>query len=178
MPKGQQSKNNRRVMRRMKRGKGTDGFSPSFIEQDILSRFEEKEMVIVGMAKEHNFYPQEVFSFIYATKMSEHFGCFGHLKPEISLLGDPGSAIEGFLLQCWSQKTEGACMIEYFFLLPEYRRKGTFTKYINQVKGWDEVKTININTDKENMIRALNKLGFKCEGKCKNDVELYFKWTK
>ena len=66
-------------------------------------------------------------------------------------------------------------ILNYFFILPEFRRLGIFTEYINRLK-LDVKKNIVFYSDKINMIRACDKLGFKCKGKCTHTNELIFEW--
>jgi len=178
MPKGQNSKNARKLARRLRQGRGTSVATPLSMGNDLMNFLSNTDKCIISMAKEYNFYPQDIMGFILR-KNTIKFGLHNRgLVPVSEVICDDDDNIQGFLCQTWATSSPNACMVEFFFLKPEYRRKGIFTRYIEQIKKWDEVKTININTDTPEMIRALDKLGFKYQRKCDNGIELYFRWTK
>ena len=135
--------------------------------------FKEQEDLILRLANHYKFYPAEIFSTMLAIKKFK-YGTYKNKTPEIELIVIEENIV-GFYIKGYCQKS-GSCMLEFIFIIPEYRRNGIFTNFIQNLK--KEEDDIWIATDKPEMIRGLNKLGFKCNGKCKNNRELSFSWKK
>lgn len=139
----------------------------------ISKMFNEKEEVIVRISDYYDFYPKEILTTMVSMKL-HNYGTYKNKRPEKELLIIRDNIV-GFYIKGYCQKT-GNCMLEYIFILPEFRRNGIFTNLIQTLKAQED--EIWIDTDKPEMIRCLNKLGFKCNGKCLNNKELSFRWNK
>tara|TARA_R110000765_G_scaffold412265_1_gene511857 strand:+ start:181 stop:594 length:414 start_codon:yes stop_codon:yes gene_type:complete len=127
---------------------------------------------ILNIIHKYKFYEKEIKSDLMA------FVCLGVGKyknnnPESKLIYNNKDII-GFYIKSYGAET-GNTILNYFFILPEFRRLGIFTEYINRLK-LDVKKNIVFYSDKINMIRACDKLGFKCKGKCTHTNELIFEW--
>jgi len=146
--------------------------------KNFVDSVNKEEDCIIRIANKYDFYKLEILSTIIAIKNFK-YGIYKNKKPEIKLLqsGDWADFEEiiGFYIKCYAHST-GSCMLEYIFILPEYRRKGAFTSFIENLK--EDEDDIWINTRNPDMVRAVNKLGFKCNGKCSKTDDLCFSWKK
>ena len=147
-------------------------------QKQVVEKFKmnKEEECIIKIAIKYNFYKYEIPLTILRIKNFK-YGIYKNKKPEIKLLQSGDWAdfedIIGFYIKCYGHKY-GECKLEFIFILPEYRRQGAFTSFIENLK--EDEDDIWINTNNPVMVRAVNKLGFKLKRKC--DGLLDFSWEK
>ena len=142
---------------------------------------------ILRMSRKYNFYPREIemdclASLGFAYKYTNKYG--GDVDIDICPICDGGEMIGFYITHSYKGCPNGGDKVgdkditlgKFYFLKPEYRRRGYFTKHISLLK--DKSDEIWIDTDKKPMIHALDKLGFKFVRVCDSGKELCYSWKK
>ena len=81
----------------------------------------------------------------------------------------------GFMIYGGDYYAESMINIEFIFVLPEYRRKGIFTKIIKHYKSIADI--ISFTTSEKSMVHFASKEGFYNLGVCRSGNEIFYVWS-
>ena len=82
----------------------------------------------------------------------------------------------GFIIWGENYFADGMLNVEYFFVLPQYRRKGILTKYLRQIR--KEYLIISFTSSSEAMNSFATKANFKNFGKTRSGNEIWYVWSE
>ncbi len=128
---------------------------------------------IINMCVENDFYVDEVCSEIVVdlAKSIDR----GNVHPRYTLINNR-TEVQGFAIMYEFTDVKGKVDIKFFFIKPEYRRKGIAKEYFRRVM--TKYQSIYTDTSSENYVKMITDLGFTEVGKCSETDEICYKWEK
>jgi len=142
--------------------------------RDIAKKLTPNEAHIVIMAAKYNFYPKEVLM----TLAVAHNGVVDENHKKMTcrthvLTTDGENETMGFYIIF---ENEDAIQLKFYFLKPEYRHKGTFSRWIKKEQGGS--RKISACVSNNHMVKALSKAEFKFKRVCDDKKTVLFVWNE
>ena len=130
----------------------------------------QKQQITLSLARKYNFHFDELLEFFkrFNNKVDAKLNSMYNIyQDDVEILYDSKKTPIGFyIISRKVENTSGGSVskliVQYFFLVPEVRRMGYFTKFVENLKRQEDI--IVLATDQSNMVRACHKLNFKCRG--------------
>lgn len=117
---------------------------------------------IIEICKEHKFYTGWIVGKLKQMK---------HNKSIHYILRD-----WGFMIYADYDAGKTIVLVEFLFVLPEFRRQGVATKLINILKNKDAI-LLTIDLDNEGMMEFVKKQGFRRIARCRSGNEDLWSWS-
>jgi GNAT superfamily N-acetyltransferase len=133
----------------------------AFKNGDITDEYRQ----IHAISQKFNFYPFDVGVNIMTARY--------HDQVKVQTWTDNGKVVAfsiGNHFKKTPSKGENCFELGYFFVLPEYRKKGYFKNHLEQL--FEMYKIIYISTRERIVLEILNKYGFKLDKVCDNQKDL------